>query len=137
MASNDNLLAMGLTPINASDEHIRYGELDRRTALTNSVKQTDTSRANYAAIWRKEATGSLVNQVACQIPIWLARISAVVIAGHADGVRDKTLAARYYMCKEETAAWAKKYLRFSTEAKNNKARLKSTAPANTYEVKKI
>ena len=65
------------------------------------------------------------------IPIWITKLSAVIPAGTAA----LTLDARYYMCKEETAVWAKKHLRFSSELENNKARLKSTAPSNTYDVK--
>ena len=123
MASNSNLLAMGLTPQDASDEHIRFGNNAKRATLMESVKITEPSLAEYSSLWKKEATTSV------------AKASAVVIGGHADGVQDKPLAARYYLCKDETAAWAKKYLKFSIENSNNKVGLRSTAPSDTYDVK--
>ena len=135
MASNSNLLAMGLTPQDASDEHIRFGNNAKRATLMESVKITEPSLAEYSSLWKKEATTSVVNHAPCQVPIWLAKVSAVVIGGHADGVQDKPLAARYYLCKDETAAWAKKYLKFSIENSNNKVGLRSTAPSDTYDVK--
>ena len=136
MATNeDRLVAMGLTPINASDEVVKFNNYNRRAQLQDSVKTTNTELAEYDSFWRKTATSPVANQVSCMIPVWLAKLSAVVTAGDADGVSDLTLDARFYMCKEETAVWAKKYLRFSSEIENNKARLKSTAPASTYDVK--
>ena len=134
-ASVDNILAMGLTPIDNTDEYVKFNKHKIKADLQNAVKQTDTELADYESFWRKDNTVPSTNQVSCRVPIWLAKVSAVVIAGHADGVQDKNLPARFYLCKEETSVWAKQYLRFSSETENNKARLKSTAPEGTYDVK--
>ena len=136
MAANvDNIQAMGLTPLDTSDKIVKFNNYRRRAQLQDAVKLTDTELANYDSFWRKTNTTPGSNQVSCMIPIWLANISAVVTAGHTDGVSDKHLQAKFYLCKEETSVWAKQYLRFSSETENNKARLKSTAPESTYDVK--
>ena len=135
MASASNLLAMGLTAQDPSDEHNRYGNHAKRATFMNSVKVTDTGLADYQDIWQTTNPTNGVNHAPCEVPIWLAKTSAVVIEGHADGKQDKPLNARYYLCKEETADWAKKYLKFSIENSNNKVGLRSTAPSDTYDVK--
>ena len=135
MASASNLLAMGLTAQDASDEHVRYGNHAKRATLMDAVKVTDPSLADYQAIWQKNDPTNEVNHASCEVPIWLAKASAVVIEGHADGKQDKPLNARFYLCKDETAVWAKKYLKFSIETRNNKVGLRSTAPASSYDVK--
>ena len=132
MAANvDNIQAMGLTPLDTSDEIVKFNNYNRRAQLQDAVKQTNTELADYDSFWRKTATAPGSNQVSCRTPIWLANVSAVVTAGQADGVNDQPLQARFYLCKEETSVWAKQYLRFSSESENNKARLKSTAPEST------
>ena len=135
MASASNLLAMGLTAQDASDEHVKYGNHAKRATLMDAVKVTDPSLADYQSLWKKNDVTNVVNHASCEVPIWLAKASAVVIEGHADGKQDKPLTARFYLCKDETAVWAKKYLKFSVETKNNKVGLRSTAPASSYDVK--
>ena len=134
-ASVDNILAIGLTPLDTSDEIVKFNHYNRRAQLQDAVKQTNTELADYDSLWRKNATAPLTNQVSCKVPIWLAKVSAVVIAGHTDGVQNQILPAKFYLCKDETSVWAKQYLRFSSETENNKARLKSAAPEGTYDVK--
>ena len=108
MAANvDNIQAMGLTPLDTSDEVVKFNNYRRRTQLQEAVKLTDTELANYDSFWRKTNTTPGSNQVSCMIPIWIANISAVVTAGHTDGVSDKHLQAKFYLCKEETSVWAK------------------------------
>ena len=136
MASDSNLVAMGLTPMDPTDEYVRYGNHDKRTTFMNAVKNTDTGLADYQEIWQTNPPSDLVNKADCNTPIWIAKVSAVVIEGHTDGKQDKPLNARYYLCKEETATWAKKYLRFSVETANNKLGLRSTAPYGNYDIKK-
>ena len=136
MASANSLLAMGLTARDASDEHIKYGNHLDRDTLMKAVKVTDPELAQFETLWKKSNDPSLVNHVHCEVPNWIAKISAVVPEGHSDGIQDKALNARYYLCKEETAIWAKKYLKFSIETSNNKTGLKSTAPAKDYDVSK-
>ena len=132
MASDSNLAAMGLTPTEASDEHLRGSHVAKRRTLMASVKNTDTSLADFEDIWQTAPPSDKVNRAECNTPIWIAKVSAVVIEGHTDGVQDKPLNARYYMCKEETATWAKKYLKFSVETTNNKMGLRCTAPYQNY-----
>ena len=136
MASDSNLVAMGLTPKDPTDEYVRFGNHDKRTTFMNAVKNTDTSLADYQEIWATGNTSDGVNKADCNVPIWLAKVSAVVTEGHADGKQDKALNARYYLCKEETAVWAKKHLKFSIETVNNKLGLRSTAPSSNYNIKK-
>ena len=128
----DKILAMGLTPKDAADEVVRFTNYDRKTALHVSVKQTDTGLSDGGTLFRKTETSPQLNQVGCKVPIWIAKVSAVVTAGEPDGVTDKIIPAMFYLCKEETSSWAKQYLKFSSETENNKARLKSTASENSY-----
>ena len=128
----DKILAMGLTPTDPADEWVRFSKNDRKAQLHTSVKQSDTELADCDSLWRRTATIPAPNQVSWKVPIYIAKASAVVTAGDADGVTDKILPAKFYLCKEETSTWAKKYIKFSSETENNKARLKSTASENSY-----
>ena len=150
--SEEKLLSMGLSPPHGTDECIRNIDYASKAGLQGYVKITDTELARYDSFWRKtDHPRQQTNEVSCNVPIWLAKVSAVIPAGNAGnaapagndnpgnnaapGNAQVTLDARYYLCKDETAVWAKNYLRFSTEAENNKSRLRSTAPAHNYDVK--
>ena len=114
--SLESILAMGLTPADRSDEWVRFSKHDRKAQLHNSVKQTDSELSDCDSLWRKTATIPLPNQVGCNVPIHIAKVSAVVTAGHTDGVQDKTLGPKFYLCKEETSTWAKTNIKFSSES---------------------
>ena len=150
--SKEDLLSMGLSSTQGTDEWIRTGDYVAKARLQSLVKRTDTELAKYDSFWRKtDHPRPQPNEVSCNIPIWLAKVSAVIPAGPSGDAASTgddnsgnnapprnaqvTLDARYYLCKDETATWAKSYLRCSTEAENNKSRLRSTAPAHNYNVK--
>ena len=152
MASDAALLSMGLSPTEGTDLWHRSGEYPLKATLQEEVKKTSPELANYESFWRKTKQPSQQSsEVSCYIPIWLAKLSAVIPAGTSRSAASTgdnesgdsgpsrsaqvTLEARYYLCKDETAAWARMYLRCSTEAENNKSRLRSTAPAHKYNVK--
>ena len=131
---SEMIQAMGLTPQDEADEVVRFGRYDRKTELHEAVKLTDTGLIDAGNLWRKTEATPQTNQVSCKIPVWIAKVSAVIAAGEADGVTDKVIPAMYYLCKEETSKWAKQHLKFYTKTDKHKARLMSTAPESSYDV---
>ena len=130
--SLESIMAMGLTPTDTSDEWVRFSKHPRKAQLHEKVKETDSDLSDCESLWRRTTDIPLPNQVGCIIPIHIASVSAVVTAGHADGVQDKTLGPKFYLCKEETSTWAKTHIKFCSESENNKARLRSTSSQNSY-----
>ena len=49
----DKILAMGLTPQDKADKVVRFSQYDRRTALHEAVKLTDTGLADAGDLFRK------------------------------------------------------------------------------------
>ena len=129
-ANMDKLLGMGLTPTDLADEALRFSNWPRKTSLHTSVKNSHTHLASCTSLWRTNAATPALNQVCCRIPIHIAKVSAVVTAGATDGVADKNLPEKFYLCTEETATWTKQYIKYATESDNNKANLKSTVSEN-------
>ena len=63
----------------------------------------------------------------------IARITAVVIGGGVDGA-DNDLEEEFYICKEETAVWIKKYIIFSEGNSKNNQHLKQASSKESYSV---
>ena len=127
---------MGLTTKDVADETPRFANWQRKKSIQNSIKASDTDLAAYGSLWRTTETSPANNQVCCTMTVHVAKVSAVVTAGDADGKSDKNIPEKLYLCKEETATWTKQNLKYATETGQYTAKLKITVPESSYTIPK-
>ena len=135
--STDKLAGMGLTgQNNVTDETIKWHNWNRRVELQRRLKETDNDLNDLGSLWRTTNTCPTNVQVGCNAPVHIAKVSPVVTLGSEDGTSDRILPERLYICKEETAAWIKEYLNYTTFSNSNMADLQSTMPNTNYSITK-
>ena len=126
---------MGLTVAEqvTNDESLFYSDWDRKLILHEAIKASDqTDKPKGDELWATQK-GSVPNSTACNMMVNIARLSAVVIGGGAAGA-DKDLDEVFYICKEETAVWTKKYITFSEGDSKNNQHLKQASSKESYSV---
>ena len=133
--SERQLQDMGLTPPeeNSNDESLVYSDWERKTALHEVRKASDQpDKPKEDILWATQKS-SVPNSTTCNMGVNIARITAVVIRGGEAGA-DKDLDEEFYICKEETAVWTKKYITFSEGNSKNNQHLKQASSKESYSV---
>ena len=103
-----HLKTMGLNPKRAAlDEHIGFSKWTKKKDLHRKVKaQTGTADKPDAEVWFRHEKGTTCSSaVRCNVCIYIIKVQATVKKGGEDDA-DKDIPAEYYLCKEETGAWA-------------------------------
>jgi len=119
------------------DEQVGFSKWPRKLDLHNRVlAQTGTTDKPDAEEWfRTEKGTSSTSAVRCHVCIYIIKIQATVTKGNNDN-SDKRLQDEYYLCKEETGAWAVENLVTSGGDHKKATHLKHAANPDTYSVPK-
>ena len=131
-----HLKTMGLNPKRATlDEHLGFSKWTKKKELHRKVKaQTGTTDKPDADVWFRHEKGTTCSTaVRCNVCIYIIKVQATVKKGGEDDA-DKDIPAEYYLCKEETGAWAVENLVTSEGTHKDATHLKHAADPKTYSI---